>query len=106
MASVLAPGGTTPSCFSCWTAARTRPWNPAKTSMETPEDYGARLTQIGRGVKQAAMLGKRQAIGHSGDATGDVPGRGPAAVGRPRVGRSGRSGPRSGAGALGPPAYT
>src|SRR5262245_2734164 len=92
MPSVLAPGGTTPSCFSCWTAARTRPWNPAKTSMEAPEDYGARLTQIGGGVKQAAMLGERKAIGHSGDEIRDVAGIGAGALRRrsvPPVGRKG-----------------
>src|SRR5215510_12325795 len=105
MPSMLAPGGTTPSCFNCWTAARTRPWNPAKTSMEAPEDYGARLTQIGRGVKQAAMLGKRKAIGHSGDEIGDVAGIGAAALRRRSVAPIGRKGVGRGAVALEQVAY-
>src|SRR5262245_34760444 len=92
MPSVLAPGGTTPSCFSCWTAARTRPWNPAKTSMEAPEDYGARLTQIGGRVKQATVLGKRKAIGHSGYEIGDVAGIGAGALRRRAVTPVGRKG--------------
>src|SRR5262245_52485836 len=100
MPSVLAPGGTTPSCFSCWTAARTRPWNPAKTSMEAPENYGARLTQIGGGVKQAAVLGKREAIGHSGDEIGDMAGIGAGALRGRAVAPVGRKGLGRGAVAL------
>src|SRR5262245_30260693 len=100
MPSVLAPEGTTPSCFNCWTAARTRPWNPAKTSMEAPEDYGARLTQIGGGVKQATVLGKRKAIGHSGDEIGDVAGKGAGALRRRSVAPVGRKGVGRGAVAL------
>ena len=71
MPSMLASCGTTPSCLSCWTAARTCPWNPAKTSMNAPrKDASARLTQIGGGVKQAPMLGERVAVGHAGDEIG------------------------------------
>src|SRR5512143_1775079 len=92
MPSMLASCGTTPSCLSCCTAARTCPWNPAKTSMKAPgKTYlsmilsenrcplfrimlARRLTQIGSGVKQAPVLDKRVAVGHAGDEIGDVAG--------------------------------
>src|SRR6185295_11792943 len=35
-----------------------------------------RLTQIGGGVKQAAMLGQRVAVGHAGDEVRDMAGMG------------------------------